>query len=64
MKITQSNNRYVIELANGRLHILNRKSLVWNLKHVFNIKGEQGKDVMKSLDATGHAEITLTKVAA
>jgi uncharacterized protein YxjI len=63
MKITQTNNRYVVELENGRLHILNRKALIWNLKHVFNIKGEQGKDVMKSLDATGYAEITLERAA-
>lgn len=63
MKITQTNNRYVVELENGRLHILNRKALIWNLKHVFNIKGEQGKDVMKSLDATGQVEINLNKAA-
>ena len=63
MKITQTNDRYIVELENGRLHILNRKALIWNLKHVFNIKGEQGKDVMKSLDATGQVEINLNKVA-
>lgn len=63
MKITQSFNRYVVETNDGRMHILNRKALIWNLKHVFNIKGEQGKDVMKSLDATGQVEINLNKAA-
>lgn len=63
MKITQTNNRYVVELDNGRLHILNRKSLVHNLKHVFGIKGEQGKDVMKQLDQNGSVVITLAKAA-
>lgn len=63
MKITQTNDRYIVELENGRLHILNRKALIWNLKHVFNIKGEQGKSVMKSLDATGQVEINLNKAA-
>lgn len=63
MKITQINNRYVVDLADGRLHVLNRKGLIWNLKHVFLIKGEQGKDVMKQLDANGQATINLTKAA-
>lgn len=63
MKITQINNRYVVELENGRLHILNRKALIWNLKQVFGIKGEQGKDIMKSLDTNGSVEINLNKVA-
>lgn len=63
MKITQSHNRYVIELDNGRLHILNRKALIWNLKNVFGIQGQQGKDVMKQLDQNGSAVITLTKAA-
>lgn len=63
MKITQSNDRYVVETSDGRMHILNRKSLIWNLKHVFGIKGEQGKSVMKSLDATGQVEINLNKAA-
>lgn len=63
MKITQTNNRYIVELENGRLHVLNRKALIWNLKHVFGIQGQQGKDVMKSLDATGQVEINLNKAA-
>lgn len=63
MKITQINNRYVVDLADGRIHILNRKALIWNLKHVFDIKGEQGKDVMKCLDSNGQVEINLAKAA-
>ena len=63
MKITQINNRYVVDLADGRLHILNRKALIWNLKQVFDIKGEQGKDVMKCLDANGQVTINLAKAA-
>lgn len=63
MKITQTNNRYIVELENGRLHILNRKALIWNLKQVFGIKGEQGKSVMKCLDADGQITINLNKAA-
>lgn len=63
MKITQINNRYVVETTDGRMHILNRKALIWNLKHVFNIKGEQGKSVMKCLDADGQITINLNKAA-
>lgn len=58
MKITQSNNKYVITTAEGRLHILSRKALVWNLKNVFGIKGVAGKILMKQLDNTGYAEVT------
>ena len=63
MKITQINNRYVVELESGRLHILNRKSLIWNLKNVFDIKGEQGKCIMRDLDLFGQVTITLAKAA-
>lgn len=64
MKITQINNRYVVEITEGRLHILNRKALIWNLKNVFGIKGEQGKSVMRSLDETGSAQLELKGKAA
>jgi hypothetical protein len=57
MKITQINNRYMVVTKDGKFHILNRKSLIWNLKNVFNIKGEQGKQIMRSLDAMGTAEV-------
>lgn len=57
MKITVYANRYVVETTEGRLQVLSRKALIWNLKHVFNIKGEQGKTIMKQLDETGEARV-------
>lgn len=57
MKITVYANRYVVETTEGRLQVLSRKALIWNLKHVFNIKGEQGKTIMRSLDETGEARV-------
>lgn len=57
MKIAVYANRYVVETTEGRLQVLSRKALIWNLKHVFNIKGEQGKSIMKQLDETGEARV-------
>ena len=63
MKITQTNNRYVIELGDNKIHVLNRKALIWNLKNTFGIQGEQGKQVMRDLDLNGQIEINLNKAA-
>lgn len=57
MKITQTNTKYVIETSDGKIHILNRKSLIWTLKNTFNLKGEQGKSVMTKLDTDGTVEV-------
>lgn len=57
MTITQINKQYVAETINGRIHILNRKSLIWNMKYVFNLKGKEGMAVMKRLDLNGYVEV-------
>jgi len=59
MKITQVNNRYVVETEAGRLHILNRKSLVWNLKRVFNYDHTQVTCLMAELDRLGTIEVAV-----
>lgn len=52
IKVTQTNNRYVVEVKdNGdysRLHILNEKSLKWNLKNVFHIDSTIIKECIKA----------------
>lgn len=35
IKVTQYNNKFVIETTEGKLHILNERALKWNLTHVF-----------------------------
>lgn len=63
MKITQINNRYVVDLADGRLHILNRKALIWNLKRWGGPKAKI-KYVMDVLDRDGIITLpTLNKAA-
>lgn len=58
MRITQINKGYVVQTDDGEtLQMLNRKSLIWNLKNVFRIKGEAGKAIMKSLDTDGVAVV-------
>lgn len=61
LKITQINNRFLIETPDHKLHILNRKALIWNMKNVFNLKGEEGKTIMTILDKNGNVEIYLDK---
>ena len=55
--------RYYVEHPEGRLHILNERSLVWNLKSVFGV----GPDIIKGaleILATGQgAQITLKQVS-
>ncbi len=58
VRITQSNTRYVVETSAGRLHVLNRKALIWNLKNVFKVTPEQGKAIMRNLDEVGLAVLT------
>ena len=63
MRITQVNNQYVIEFGDNKLHILNRKSLVWNLKR-WGGTPKKIKYVMDVLDQDGVITLpTLTKEA-
>jgi hypothetical protein len=63
MKITQTNNRYVVETEAGRLHILNEKSLRWNLKHVLRLTPKQVKVVVWELENIGEVIIELIAAA-
>jgi uncharacterized protein YxjI len=60
--ITQINTVYHIQMHSGKIHCLNRKSLIWNLKNTFNLKGQDGRLIMKNLDENGRVEI-YTEVA-
>jgi len=59
MKITMVGNRFFVETDAGRLHILNQKALLWNLKHVFKVKSP--KRVVEHVMLNGSAE--LSKIA-
>jgi len=61
VKITESNKHYIVELPAGKMHVLTRKALIWNLKHVFKVAPEQGKRIMSELENSGYA--TLNKEA-
>jgi hypothetical protein len=55
--------RYYVDYPEGRLHILNERSLVWNLKGVFGISPEDTKGILQELYANGCAKIDLRQVA-
>jgi hypothetical protein len=57
MKITQVNNRYFIEIQGGRLHVLNAKSLAWNLKRLYGMNTIVVKEIIARLDAEGSVEL-------
>jgi hypothetical protein len=57
MLITQVNNRFVVEVDGGRMHILNEKSLVWNLKHVFKWKKAEIKGLIAELSVVKRVKI-------
>jgi hypothetical protein len=57
MKITQVNNRFVVETVEGRLHILNEKSLRWNLKRVFGRNAAEVAKIVMILKDVGTIEI-------
>ena len=58
-KITQINNRYVVETPDGRVHILNKKSLEWNLKYVFNYTKEHTRAVVVHLESHGKIGVAI-----
>lgn len=59
LKITQINKRYVVDCADGRIHILNEKALKWNLKHVFGFTKAQIDKVYVNCALSGFAVIQL-----
>jgi hypothetical protein len=57
MKITMVGNRFVVETDAGRLHVLNEKSLRWNLKRVFGYTALQAAAIVKELSEVGSVEV-------
>lgn len=55
--------RYYVDSSEGRLHILNEQSLVWNLKRVFSISPEDTKHVVEELYRCGAVIVELKRVA-
>lgn len=48
--VTLVGSRYVLETPNGKIHILTRKALKWNLKNVFGLDGADVLSIVVSLD--------------
>lgn len=61
VKVTQSQRWYVISFDNGRLYIISRKALKWNLSNVFLLSSDEVQHVMFSLDEVGVATFNLPK---
>lgn len=57
MKIRVYKRGYMIELDGNTLYVLNRKSLVWQLKNVFGIGKIVGPELMRQLDEHGQVEL-------
>lgn len=55
--------RYYVDHPEGRLHILNERSLVWNLKRVFGVSAEDTKGILNELYAFGAVRIELKQAS-
>jgi hypothetical protein len=65
IKITAIGARFVVESQDGRINILNERSLKWNLKHMFGFTGEEVLTVMVLLgqESTGNERVVELEVA-
>lgn len=54
---TRSAVRYYIDYPHGRMHVLNEKSLQYQLKNYFGIKGAALKGLMTKLADEGRVEL-------
>lgn len=62
--ITQVNNRYFFQFEDGeRLHILNQRSLSWNLKHVFKFSKEEVIAAFVCLEQVGTVQFDIPVAA-
>lgn len=59
LKIAQINDKYVVENGYGKVWILNKRNLKWNLRHVFGLSGEDVLAVMVSIGMGTFTEIVL-----
>jgi hypothetical protein len=57
IKITRIGARFNVDIGDSRFHVLNEKSLKWNLKHRFGVKGLQMIIVFEALSQHGYVEI-------
>lgn len=56
--------RYNVDVEGGRIHILNAKSLRWNLKHIFKMDKTEVGSIMLALDLQPQITIELQQVGA
>lgn len=62
VKIQQIGARYVIDVGDSRIHVINENSLRWNLKH-FGIKPDAVADAFDVLNLGGVLQFELEDVA-
>ena len=55
--------RYYVDHPEGRLHILNERSLVWNLKKVFGVPTEDVKCAVDMIKESGAVRLTVHAAA-
>jgi len=59
MKITQINNRFLVETPDTRLHMLNEKSLTYFLKNQLKLNKVQRIELLNQLDEYGSVTLVL-----
>ena len=55
--------RFYMDYPEGRLHILNERSLIWNLKRVFGFSDTEAKMLLGNVMMNGSVSVELKQVA-
>ena len=48
---------YHVELPTGKVYVLNRHSLCWNMRHVMGLDAEDMQKVLEMIDKNGNVQV-------
>lgn len=57
--ITQINDKFVIKTQDHKVYILTKRMLKWNLKHTFNLKGDDILAIMVAIGMNNFSSIVV-----
>lgn len=57
--ITQNNDKFVIKTQDHKVYILTKRMLKWNLKHTFNLKGDDILAIMVAIGMNNFSSIVV-----
>ncbi len=61
ISVQQYNKHFILKTEDNKLHILNLKSMIWNLKQVFGLSKMQINQVTRIISQNGIAHFRIEK---